>query len=137
MRTLLIIIASVLLLFNAFGAIYGGWNFIASPDGSSMQMSTDWLKNSPFHSFLIPGIILFVVNGLFSLGVFVSVLVKYRHSPLLVMMQGAILSGWIVIQIIMLRTVVSLHLIMGATGLALLALGWTLTKTLKPEQKHR
>jgi len=71
-RSIFTLFASALLLFNGFGAIYGGWNFMVHPDGSSMQMSLDSLKHTPFHSYLIPGIILFVVNGLLSLGVLLA-----------------------------------------------------------------
>jgi hypothetical protein len=42
------------------------------PDGSSIEMSLDWLQHTPFQDYLIPGIILFIANGLFSIFVFIS-----------------------------------------------------------------
>lgn len=135
MKALLISIASALLLFNGIGALYGGWNFINEPDGSSMKMSTDWLKNSPFDNYLIPGIILFVVNGIFSLSILIALWLKYRHFALLIMMQGVILTGWILIQVLLIQTIIPLHFIMGAVGIALFIVGWALLKTNQTELK--
>jgi hypothetical protein len=50
--------------FIALGAMAGGIFMIIRPDGSLMHMPLDMLKGSPFKDFLIPGIILFSVNGL-------------------------------------------------------------------------
>jgi hypothetical protein len=116
--------AILLLLFNGIGAIYGGWNLIIYPDGSSIDLSTAWLKATPFKSYLVPGIVLFVCNGLFSLFVIFSILIKARNYPMLVMAQGLILCGWLIIQILLIRTVYYLHAVMGFTGLALIYLGW-------------
>lgn len=136
MKIFLIIIASALLLINGIGALYGGLNFIVSPDGSRMQMSTDLLRNSPFHSYLIPGAILIVVNGLFSLGTLIAVWLKYRHSAWLIMAQGVLLSGWIIVQVVMIQTVVALHFIMGFIGIALFLTGWALLKIIRPQLKR-
>lgn len=129
MKKFLNVVASLLLLFNGIGALYGGLNFITHPDGSSMQMSTDLLKNSPFQNYFIPGIILFLANGVLSLGVLIALALKYRHSAFLVMVQGTILTGWILIQVILIQTVIVLHFIMGVVGVVLFVVGWALLKT--------
>jgi hypothetical protein len=85
------IAALILLLFNGLGAIYGGYLFTAAPDGSLMHMPLSFLDHSPFTSFLIPGIILFIFNGLFSLVTCVSLLLKTKRYPLMIVMQGVIL----------------------------------------------
>jgi len=126
MKTFLIVLTSMLLLFNGIGAIYGGGNLILHPDGSSIQLSPDWLKHTSFQNYLIPGIILFITNGLFSLFVFIALLFKFRNYSWLVMAQGAILAGWILIQIILLQTIYFLHIILGFLGVALFILGWML-----------
>lgn len=53
----------VLHLFLGLGALFGGGALIFSPDGSLLKMPLEMLEHSPFESFLIPGIILFVVLG--------------------------------------------------------------------------
>lgn len=116
-------IASLLLLFNGIGAIYGGWNLMLHPDGSSLGITTEWLQHSPFDNFLIPGIVLFVVNGLLSLFVLMAVILNYRFSANLILAQGILLSGWILIQIMMLRIVNFLHVTLGSVGILLIIIG--------------
>lgn len=126
MTTSLKIIAALLLLFNGIGAIYGGSNLIIYPNGSSIQLSPHWLENTPFVNYFIPGIILFITNGLFSIFVLVNMLLNRKRYPLLIMAQGAILFGWIFIQINLIQTVYYLHYLMGGIGLILILLGWLL-----------
>ncbi|MBP6532219.1 MAG: hypothetical protein KA285_02990 [Bacteroidia bacterium] len=117
------ILASFLLLFNGIGAIYGGGNLILHPDGSSLGITTEWLQYSPFNNFLIPGIILFIVNGLFSLFVFITVISNSRISSTLILAEGLLLCGWILIQMILLREVNFLHITMGIVGMLLITIG--------------
>ena len=74
MKKLTFIFALILLMFNGISAIYGGWSLIKDPSGGLLQMPLENLHNSPFKDYLIPGIILFVFNGLFSLAIFVLTL---------------------------------------------------------------
>lgn len=41
MRIFLKSAAVLLLLFNGTGALFGGWQLIAHPDGSSLQLTLD------------------------------------------------------------------------------------------------
>lgn len=129
MKNILKIIASILLLFNGIGALYGGLSLMMYPDGSNIQLSMDWLEHTPFHNYFIPGLVLFIANGFFSIFVFISLLLNHRLSARLVMVQGAILCGWIIIQILMIQTVYFLHFILGGVGLGLILSGLLLQKT--------
>lgn len=124
MKTFLKILTALLLLFNGIGAIYGGGNLIFHPDGSSIHLSEELLKQTPFTNYLIPGIILFIANGLYSFAVLVALLLNLRSYPWMVIAQGVILTGWIIIQILLIRTVYFLHIILGGVGIALILLGW-------------
>lgn len=124
MKPFLKILTSLLLLFNGIGAVFGGGNLILHPDGSSIQLSEEWLKQTPFANYFIPGIILFVANGLCSFIAFAALLLNQRNYSWLVIAQGVILSGWIIIQIFLLQTVYFLHIILGSAGIALIILGW-------------
>jgi hypothetical protein len=128
MKTTLIILTSVLLLFNSAGAFYGGWNLMMYPDGSTLQLPLDWLQYSPFIDYLVPGIILFTVNGLFGIFVLGTIIFQHRLYPWFVIVQGLILSGWIVIQIIMVRSVVGIQVLFGSIGLALILSGYLLLR---------
>ena len=49
--------------FLGLGALGGGGALVVSPSGSLIGMPLSLLKNSPFHNFLMPGIVLFLVLG--------------------------------------------------------------------------
>ncbi len=116
----------VLLLINATGALFGGANLIIHPDGGSMKLSMEWLRYTPFDNYLIPGIILVIANGVFSVAAFVAAYFKVGRYPLYFFAQGAILTGWIVIQILLIRTIIGLHFVMGGIGILLMICGWLL-----------
>lgn len=122
------ILASLLLLFNGIGALIGGWILITHPDGSGLHLSLDLLKHTSFQDFLVPGIILFVVNGVFSLIAFTALTRTYKYAYWLTLGQGTILSGWIVIQIILIRTIHPLHILLVVIGIALIILGFICRK---------
>jgi len=128
MKTTLKIFIAFLLLINGLGAFYGGYNLILYPDGSSLQLPLEWLKSSPFSDYLIPGILLLVFNGIFSLFVIIWLIIGKRHSALLVVVQGVILTCWIVIQMIMLRSAVGIQIFFLVIGLTFLITGCLLAR---------
>lgn len=123
MKFVINILVSLLLLINGISALVGGWILFTHPDGSAMHLSLDLLEYTPFNDFLIPGIILFVVNGVFSLIAFNAVTHNYKSAYWFVLAQGAILTGWIIIQIILIRTIHPLHIVLAVIGFALIVLG--------------
>src|SRR6266571_3767236 len=127
MKTFLKISASLLLLIDGLGAIYGGSNLIIHPDGSSIQLSLDLLKHTPFKNYLIPGIILLVANGLFSVFAFTAIVLGIPNYAQLIMTQGVVLTGWILTQMILIQTVYFLHFILGSIGMALIIIGFLLS----------
>jgi hypothetical protein len=126
LKTALKILTGLLLLLNSAGAFFGGWNLVRYPDGSSLQLSTEWLQHSPFSDYFIPGLVLLAVNGLFGLFVLLMLVVGNRRYPAYVIIQGVLLGGWILVQVIMVRTVVGLHFLFGGIAMLLLLLGWIL-----------
>lgn len=92
-------LTGILLLLVGIGAVAAGIGFILKPDGSNLNMSVDLLKNSPFVDFLIPGIILFSINGLGSLiGGFLS-FKRYFFAGTVTMILGFAMVIWIVAQV--------------------------------------
>jgi hypothetical protein len=122
------ILAVGLLLFNALGAIYGGVLLIADPTGESLHLPTQLLRHSIFQSYLIPGIILVIFNGVFSLIVAFLTILKHRQHPKLIMYQGIILAGWLMVQINILQLVDVLHYIMATVAILLTICGWLLDR---------
>jgi hypothetical protein len=121
-------IAIWLLAFLGIGAIGGGGLMILDPSGRRMGMPHRFLDYSPFHSFLIPGIILLLANGVLPLLIMLVAIRRWRGYGWWVAFQGCILTGWITVEVIMLRGVGWPHYLYGATGLALIAMGMMLTR---------
>lgn len=113
-------IIPAILFLNSIGALAAGYLFMSDPSGSSIGMSTDMLQYSPFSSFFIPGLVLFIANGLLSAAALVMYLTGHRLAMKAVMLQGIVLCTWIFVQMIMIRMIHPLHLIMGAAGLLLI-----------------
>lgn len=53
------------LIIVSTGALSAGAMLIMRPDGSLLGMQPEWLEHSPFKNYLLPGIILFLFNGVF------------------------------------------------------------------------
>jgi len=83
---------------------------IINPQGPA-GMTIDALKNSPFSNFFIPGIILFTVIGLGNVFSAVSIFLKSKYQGYISSVVSWALIIWIIVQCIMLKTVIYLHVI--------------------------
>lgn len=115
----------ILHAFVGVGALGGGLMAILNPQGPE-GMPADALKNSPFTNFLIPGIILFTVIGIGNLFSAAIVYYKPKFHGYISSIFGWALVIWIIVQCIMLRAVVSLHVIFFIIGLVQAALAMTI-----------
>jgi len=112
-------VSRLLFILHAFvgiGAMGGGTMAILYPQGPG-GMPIDNLNNSPFIDYLIPGIILFTVIGLGNVFCAVSILLKSKYQGYISSIFSWALVIWIIVQCIMLRLVVSLHVIFFIIGL--------------------
>ena len=128
MKTLAKVLAAVLLLINGAGAVYGGVHLMLHPDGSSLQLSPQWIEGSVFSNYFIPGVVLFIMNGLFSFTALALLLFGNRWNGPAVLAQGSILAGWLVIQVLIIHTVHFLHLFFGTVALLLILCGLLLSR---------
>lgn len=129
MRIFLKILASVLLLFNGLSAVYGGWSLMMYPDGSGLGMPVELLEGTPFPDFFIPGLVLFLINGALSLVVLIITLFELQSYTWLIIVQGLLLAGWIVIQIFIVQGIDTLHIVYFSTGVLMTLTGWLLQLT--------
>lgn len=120
--------AITLLLFNGINALYGGWFLMTDPTGGKLQMPVSYLQHSFFKDYFIPGLILFIANGLLSITVAVIVMARKKYAPLLIMFQGAVLVVWIIAQVILLQTFYYLQLVLGIVGIVIFLCGYFLSK---------
>jgi hypothetical protein len=116
------------LVFLGITAPIGAIPLILHPSGAPLQMPLSLLAHSPFSNFLIPGIILLAANGLLSFVVLALVLLKAGRYGWWVVLQGCVLTGWITIQVAMIRSLSWLHFLYWAVALVLMLSGWQLRK---------
>lgn len=114
-------------VFLGVGALFGGGQFIIAPDGHLLGMTVKSLAATPFHSFLVPGILLFTFVGI---GPFVAAALTARReatAPFAAIAVGLTLLGWVTVEMVMLAGVVSLlwafYVSLG-TAIAALGLAW-------------
>lgn len=102
--------------FVGIGAIGGGLMAILNPEGPG-GMPTNALENSPFQDFLIPGIILFAIIGLGNVLCAFIFHFNLKYQGYISFVFSVALVIWIIVQCIMLRSVVLLHVIYLIIGL--------------------
>jgi hypothetical protein len=128
-KRIALVFSVVLLLLNGIGALYGGSMLIRDPSGGLLQMPLSFLQHSPFDSYLIPGIILLIFNGLLSVSALLLIAFKHRLYPLFIFFQGLVLCVWITTQIILLQIFYPpLHATFLTTGFVLMLSGLYLKK---------
>src|SRR6056297_1764673 len=86
-------------LFNGLSALAGGFGLMSDTTGQALGMEIEMLQGTPFPSFLIPGIVLFTVNGLGNIAGFFATTRKHSRSGEIAALFGAIMMIWIISQI--------------------------------------
>ena len=124
---------AALLMLVGLAAVAGGLGLVAAPDGSALRLPLAILEPSPFHDFLIPGLVLLIVIGLGSLTAGALVLRDTEHADAGALLAGMSLVIWITMQMGMLRTINGLQLGCLAVGLAIALLAvWRHDSTRHP-----
>ena len=88
-----------LLIVQGLGGLGGGLALTIAPDGSIMKMPTSLLDGSPFHDFLIPGLILLLVLGVLPLVAAVGLWLGRRWAWYAAFVVGCGLMIWILVEI--------------------------------------
>jgi hypothetical protein len=99
MKNMIFIVQGVMQIFVGLGAAVSGMLLILYPSGELLQAPLDMLKGSPFQNFLLPGIILFLVNGV---GQFIAGVITFRRHRLagyVGAVFGFALMIWIFVQV--------------------------------------
>lgn len=117
------IAAIVLMAALSVSAVIAGCLFMKDPSGHALGIAVDYIQYSPFTDFFVPGLVLLLVNGILPLFVISMALVRSRLYPTMILVQGVVLCGWIIVQVIMVHSVNMLHVICIGVGIALIAIG--------------
>lgn len=118
----------ILLAFNGVGALFGGYHLMHDPSGRSIQLPSEFLNGSIFPDYFIPGLALFLCMGVMSVVTFGFGVLQHKAFPIMVIIQGIMLTGWLLIQILTIREFYFLQVIFGSIALFFIFAG----RTLKP-----
>ena len=120
-------LAVVLEIFLGLGALFGGGALILAPDGHLLGMPTSLLAGSPFHSFLLPGIVLFTFIGIAPLLAATITIRRQALAPAAAVAVGLALIGWVSVEMVVLAGLGSLawalYLVLGAS-IAAIGVAW-------------
>jgi hypothetical protein len=83
-------------LVLAGGALFGGIGMLVDAGGGALGLPADLLDGTPFHSFLIPGITLLVLNGLLPTVVAILTIRRRAIADYGHLAVALALAGWIV-----------------------------------------
>lgn len=119
----------VLQLFIGVGAVVGGLFLVADPSGETLGTPIQLLEKTPFTTFLVPGIVLFAVNGLGSLAGAIATFTRHQNAGELAMVLGGFLAAWIGVQGYWFAGFYWLHWLYLSLGIAEIGLGWSMRAT--------
>jgi hypothetical protein len=122
-RTFYFYLVLFLIAFQALSGLYGGSYLLLDPTGQSLNMPLSLLKHSPFRDYFIPGLILFLVLGLFPVIVYYGLWIGNRWAWFGTLSIGIGLLIWIGVEIVMIgyQPTPPLQLVYGIVGLLILA----------------
>jgi hypothetical protein len=117
-----IYILLILLIFQGISGLAGGIGLVMDPTGESLQIPLSWIENSPFENYLIPGLILLTVLGIFPLVVSYALWRQLIWAWTGGLFVGIALIVWIGVEILIIgyQSQPPLQLIYGSAGLLLL-----------------
>jgi hypothetical protein len=109
------------------GALVGGGLFILAPDGHLIGIPLKMLAGTPFHSFLVPGLVLFTFVGVAPLVAAAITARRQAIAPLAALAVGVTLMGWITVEMVIFAGPTSLlwafYLVLG-TVIAAIGVAW-------------
>jgi hypothetical protein len=114
----------------------GGWSLMTDRTGASLQVDLAWLDHTPVSDFLLPGLFLFLVYGVFGFVLMLGLWTRWSSGPLMsldrstgrlwswwgTLALGSILVAWIAYELFVIPDLIWLQPALAATGLAMVGL---------------
>ena len=126
------IFLAYLLAFVAINAFGGGIYGLAG----AKDIPPEWLYGSPFHSYNMPALFLFVVIGGTCITASVLLFKRSHYSLLVTMLAGSLLILWIIVQVVIIGYVSWMQPAIFLTGIFIL-LSCLLYGNLSADQKAK
>lgn len=103
-------------------AVYGGAILMLERASDPLGMPLEWLDDTPFRDYFVPGLTLFSVFGVGSFVVVFGVLRRRAWAWIAAVWLGLAQIVWIAVEVFYLRTIQPLHVAYGGLGAVLVAL---------------
>ena len=113
--------------FSAFSAVGGGIGLLVN----GLGIPESQLENTPFDSFIVPGLLLaFVVGGSMATAT-ISAWQRVPWAGDVAIVAGAIMLGWIAVESVMITDGRPLQVTVGVLSLLTIALGYLLRNAVR------
>jgi len=89
----------VLQAFIGVTAVMGGFGLVLDPSGTNSNVSLEWLSNSPFADYFIPGLVLLTVIGGGNVLAGIVTFLRSRHAGNLAVGLGSFLVLYMIIEV--------------------------------------
>ncbi len=122
MRLLLLLLVS----FITVTAVVSGLLMISNPDGKILGLSTELLGGTPFQGFRIPGMLLTIFVGGTNLIAVIFNLQRNKNRYNWAMAGGSMITGWIVIQMILINITYWIQFLYLGIGVLIILLAYQL-----------
>jgi hypothetical protein len=122
MKKLLLLLTSAV----ALTAIIGGGMMLATPDGSSLQLSHLLISGTSFKNFAIPGFVLLVIIGGSNLIATFTLMQRHNKAFTFSLATDLLVIGWIIIQMILTGITSRLHFFYLSAGIIILLISFQL-----------
>lgn len=119
-------ILMVLVGFQGLSGLAGGIGLILDPSGKALSIPQEWLSNTLFDTYFIPGATLFVVLGIFPIASFGGLWKQKRWAISGSLITGIALMIWIAVEIYLIgyHSNPPLQLIYGTIGVLITLFSW-------------
>lgn len=117
------IISVILLIFNSVSALGGGAVLIADPSGGLLQLPAEYLKDSIFANYLVPGVVLFIVLGIGSALAAFTAIKKKKKYYIDTITIGIVNLVWIAVELYTIREFDALQVVYGGLGFVFIVMG--------------
>jgi hypothetical protein len=111
------------LLFVGIGGLAGGVPMVLDPSGAGLGMKLAVLAGSPFSSYLIPGLVVLIINGLLPCVLGIAAIRSHRRSGDMGIGYGIWLIGYMGAQVWWIGLIAGIQYLFLAIGFITLFLG--------------
>ena len=115
-------------IFIGLTAIAGGFGLVSDPSGAKMNLPLEWLSNSPFTNYFVPGLVLLIVNGVGNFFAGIATFLRSRYAGDMAVALGTFLILYIIIEVWVVGLVTFLQPLYLILGITELMLGFRLRK---------